>query len=209
VRLYNGRLKANQDAHCAVVDMDVGSRDLQQCADAIIRLRAEYLYGRGCGDSVAFRFTNGGPAAWRDWRRGLRPSFTRAGTVWRNSARADSTYASFRRYLTLVFTYAGTASLEKELLPAADRARPEPGDVYIHGGFPGHAAIVVDAAENARGERVFLLAQSYMPAQDIHVLHSFDAGDPWYRAAGAGELRTPEWTFDRGELRRFARSTCQ
>ena len=42
------------------------------------------------------------------------------------------------------------------------------GDVLIQGGSPGHAVIVVDMAENpATGEKLYLLAQSYMPAQDI------------------------------------------
>ena len=45
------------------------------------------------------------------------------------------------------------------------------GDVFIKGGFPGHAVVVLDMAENDRtGQRVFLLAQSYMPAQDIHIM---------------------------------------
>src|SRR3954466_9542637 len=44
VHLYDGTLKGNQGAQYAVIDMDVGNEDLQQCADSVIRLRAEYLH---------------------------------------------------------------------------------------------------------------------------------------------------------------------
>src|SRR5690606_2451080 len=89
---------------------------------------------------------------------------------WALTAAGDTTYAGFRKYLTSVFTYAGTASLSREM-----KTRPldelEAGDVFIIGGFPGHAVLVLDVAEDSRHEqKVFLLAQSYMPAQDMHVL---------------------------------------
>lgn len=42
--------------------------------------------------------------------------------------------------------------------------------VVARGGRFGHAVLVLDVAESASDERVFLIAQSYMPAQDIHVL---------------------------------------
>lgn len=209
VRLYDGRLKARQDAHCAVVAIDVGAQDLQQCADAIIRLRAEYLWASGCADSVAFRFTSGDPATWRAWKAGFRPSVRHSSVTWAKAAPADDTYASFRRYLETVFMYAGSASLERELEAVADRSRPEVGDVYIQGGSPGHAAIVVDVAQDRSGDRWFLLAQSFMPAQEIHVLRNpRGSASPWYRACASGPLVTPEWTFRHEDLRRFPAARC-
>ena len=44
LKLYNGKLKGNQSVHEAIVNIDVGTTDIQQCADAVMRMRAEYLY---------------------------------------------------------------------------------------------------------------------------------------------------------------------
>jgi hypothetical protein len=176
---------------------------LQQCADAVIRLRAEYLRDSGRAGDVCFRFTSGDALAWRDWSRGVRPEVAGARVIMRQRATPpDESYASFRRYLDVLFTYAGSASLERELVPVAAKD-VEAGDVLIQGGHPGHAVLVVDVAANEAGERRVLLAQSYMPAQQLHVL----AG-PWYRL-GAGEpVRTPEWVFEAGRLRRFPETSC-
>ena len=38
VYLYDGSPKLNQDAQFAVLDVSVGHKDLQQCADAVMRL---------------------------------------------------------------------------------------------------------------------------------------------------------------------------
>ena len=43
VFLYNGLLKPNQSAQYAVADIPVTNKDLQ-CADVIMKLRAEYLF---------------------------------------------------------------------------------------------------------------------------------------------------------------------
>jgi len=187
VLLYTGAPKWRQSVHAAVIDIDVGDRDLQQCADAIMRLRAEWLYAAGRKREIGFNYTDG-----------KRRSF---------AARGNSDYAAFRKYLNQVFAYAGTYSLERELKPVSV-SDIKIGDVFIKGGFngTGHAVLVADMVENATtGERRFLLLQSYMPAQEMHVLKNPAATDgaPWYPAALTGPLVTPEWTFPEGSLRRW------
>lgn len=205
VRYHDGREKRYQAGAVAVIDLDVGIADLQQCADAVIRLRAEFLRALDREDEIAFDFTSGTRARWPEWRAGARPVVNGADVSWApGRAAADGSYASFRRYLDAVFTYAGTISLRRELIPVADPARIEPGDVFIQAGSPGHAVIVLDVAENQSGERVFLLGQSFMPAQDFHVLVNPEAdGSPWYAAQAGQPLVTPEWKFSWDDLRRF------
>lgn len=205
VHLFDGRERANGQVAFAVLDLDVGTRDLQQCADAVIRLRAEYLRASGRDADIVFRLTSGDAAPWVRWRSGERLRVAGRHVSWVHTAAPDSGYHAFRAYLDAVFTYAGSASLAGELEPVADPADILPGDVFIQGGFPGHAVLVADVAEDAQGRRQFLLVQSYMPAQDIHVLVNPESpGSPWYPARAAGTLRTPEWTFSYGDLRRFA-----
>ena len=208
VFLHNGERKPNQFIHFAVVDIDTGNRDFQQCADAVIRLRAEYLFSRQRFDEIEFSFTNGNPAPYSRWRAGYRPKVSDNSVKWfrDKSIKPDPGYDSFREYEDTVFLYAGTASLDRDLVPRTDAAKMQIGDVFIRGGYPGHAVIVVDMAENkSAGAMVFLIAQSYMPAQDLHVLrnpNSF-AVSPWYGQDFGDKLHTPEWDFKKAELKRF------
>src|SRR6266511_4883494 len=73
VRLFDGQRKRNQEAHHLVLDVDVGKRDRQQCADAVIRLRAEFQHQAGHDGDICFPFTDGAPARWEEWKHGLRP----------------------------------------------------------------------------------------------------------------------------------------
>lgn len=207
VKLYNGQEKANQSAAYAVIDMEIGKRDLQQCADAVMRLRAEYLWGQKRYDEIKFNFTNGFPAEYKKWAEGNRIRVNGNKVEWQPGGGKDYSYATFRRYLDMVFMYAGTASLSKELL-SVPYTSLRPGDVFIKGGSPGHAVIVVDVAVHPQTKKkVFLLAQSYMPAQQIHILTNPASRrlSPWYELeeSDSGKLYTPEWTFEKRELKRF------
>ena len=183
VYLYNGSLKRNQSAQFAVLDISVGNKDLQQCADALMRLRAEYLFSQKRFSEIEFKDNANKSYKW--------------------TGGADR--SGFDKYLEKVFAMCGSASLKKQLKPVSSLHEMQPGDVFIKGGFPGHAMIVIDMAVNAKGNKVFMLAQSYMPAQDIHIVKnpSDVALSPWYEINGATEIDTPEWTFYNNQLRRW------
>ena len=205
VMLYNGTPKFWSHPEAAVIAMDAGTRDLQQCADAVMRLRAEWLFSVGRFADIHFNATSGDRLAYSRWRQGERPAVSGSAIRWQSQKPADASYASFRRYLDTVFTYAGTASLVKELQPVA-MADIQIGDVVIVGGHPGHAILVVDLATDPKsGEKRFLLGQSFMPAQEFHVLKnpSTTDGSPWYAMPRNGVLETPEWTFATTDLMRF------
>jgi len=202
VRLYNGAPKGRQDVHAAVVDITTGTKDLQQCADAVIRLRAEHLYASGRQDRISFAFTNGFRADWARWREGERVRVTGNSCAWAGGAAPDGSHTQLLRYLETVFLYAGTLSLSKELVPAADLPL-EAGDVFIQGGSPGHAVLVLDVAQHPDGRVFFLLGQGYMPAQDFHVLRNPSGTGAWYELGREGELRTPEWTFHWSDRKRW------
>jgi hypothetical protein len=188
VYLFNGQKKLNQSAQYAVLDVSVGKRDLQQCADAIMRLRAEYFYGQKAYAKIQFHNVEGTLLQYSNYAKG------------------DYSYVKFLKFMDKVFSEASTLSLSQEVKPLANPAEIRGGDIFIKGGAPGHAVIVLDAAEHMDTKQViFLLAQSYMPAQDIHILKNpnDNALSPWYATNYGANLETPEWTFEKHRLNRF------
>lgn len=206
VELYNGLTKENDNVYDAVVDLQIGEKNLHQCADAIIRLRAEYLYKEKLFNQIHFNLTNGFRVDYTDWMKGKRVVVKGNKTYWTQSGNPTNTYEDFWNYLELVFTYAGTISLSKELNPI-DISDLKAGDVFIQQGSPGHAVIIVDVAVNPQTkDKIFLLAQSYMPAQEIQILRNPDSKglSSWYSVNFGQVLETPEWTFHKSDLKRFS-----
>jgi len=205
VNYYDGRQKANRNIYTAVVDMEIGQKDLHQCADAIMRLKAEYLWKSGQYDKIHFNFTNGFRVDYKEWMKGRRMIVKGNKTYWDNGSRASNSYQDFWAYMELIFMYAGTASLEKELKSVA-LTDMQIGDVFIKGGHPGHAVVVMDMAENkTTGQKIYLLAQSYMPAQETQILvnRMNSKLSPWYEIRPQRTINTPEWSFEPHHLRRF------
>ncbi|WP_338393648.1 DUF4846 domain-containing protein [Fulvitalea axinellae] len=205
VRYYNDKVKSRRGVYCAVVDLPIGDRDLHQCADAVMRLRAEYLWKHKRYDEIHFNTTSGFRLDYSKWMTGNRLSVKGNECSWVKRKKPSNSYLDFWSYMETVFSYAGTYSLSKELKPT-NVSDLKIGDVFIQGGFPGHAVIVVGkATHSATGQKIFLLAQSYMPAQELQILVNPNDPklSPWYPLNFGERLVTPEWTFKKTDLKRF------
>lgn len=170
------------------VDLPMVKGDLQQCADSAIRLRAEWLKEKD--EPVVFHATSGDPLTWSRYRAGEKPYESQGRIAWK--AGGDKTWDG---YLKWVFMWAGTRSLAYDTVAVS---APQPGDLLVNPGSPGHAVVLLDVAK--RGDDVFVLVgEGYMPAQDFHVEHG-PIGGWWEWDEG---VQLDHWHMPATGLRRF------
>lgn len=206
VYLYNGKLKSNQDAQYSVLNIEIGKKDLVQCADAAMKLRADYLFDKNLYDQIKFQTTSGDEISFQNWLKGMRWKEQGNKLVSYNTSKEGTDIQKeYNSFMELVFSYCGTYSLSKQLKAIDDNGSLQAGDLFVYGGFPGHAVTVMAVAKNQEGEKIFLLSQGYMPAQDIHILNNYADPDlsPWYTISGIYPLCTPQWQFETGSLKRW------
>lgn len=198
LRYYNGQVKTRRYAG-AVVDVDFGHDVAEQCADAVIYLRALWLWKNKKYDLIHFNFDNGFRVDYVKWAEGYRIQVNTRNwhCSWHKDAKRDYSYTTFRKYLSQVFFYAGTASLSPELMPIAVKDL-QIGDVLINGGHPGHTVIIVNMAVNAKGEKIYQFAQGYTPAQEIEIFRDWYEIDP-----NSSSCVTPGWIFKGNYAKRF------
>jgi hypothetical protein len=174
----------------AVLELDVRKNGLQQCADSIIRLYAEYRYARGEYEYVSFDcYTN--PVFTMNfsfWTQGNRVRANGNKLEWYqpdNATPGDTSYSTFRYYLDNVFNYANTYSLKNQMMQI-DSADLQVGDCLIitadqTGGTDGHAMIVVDVAvEKSTGKKVFMIAEGNTPATEMYVIKDYANDTVWF-----------------------------
>lgn len=203
---YDGTPISTQNLHEAIFDIDTGNKDLQQCADAAIRLRAEYLFKTKKFDEIQFHFTSGDLMTWNDYKKGTRVLVNGNSVRFVRSAAPDDSYQSFRNYLDLIFNYAGTISLNKETKPVTQSSHLKTGDILITPGSPGHIVFIAGTCKNKQGKKLFLLGEGYTPAQSIHLLSNpFNKNrSPWYDLhVNSTETKTARYIFKPTNFRSF------
>lgn len=182
-----------------VIELPLVAGDLQQCADSILRLRAEWE--RKQGREPAYHYTSGFVSRWADWKAGRRPVVSGSKVTLGGGGKSGDTEANWTGWLTNLFMYAGTRSLGKDTVapPGTPMADAEPGDLLVTPGSPGHAVLLLDVARGA-GRTWVLVGQGFMPAQDFHVVSGPNEG--WFEVAG-GTLPTAPIAMEWAGWRRF------
>lgn len=162
-----------------------------QCADSVIMLYAEYLYSQQKHSDISFTFANGFVCDWISYMQGYRFNSSGKGS-WELKAEPSDSYETFQKYLDLVYQYANTDSLARDMssTPAMDDISI--GDAFVVGVAQlqsvaatvnpdanvryGHAIFVVDVAVNPEtGKKMFMLAEGNTPATEISIIENPDS----------------------------------
>jgi hypothetical protein len=188
-----------------VLDLPVPENGLQQCADALIRIRGEYLWDHNRKDDIGFNFTSGHYCSWLKYAEGYRPQINGNRVRFSKTAGADPSEENFYKYLNLIFMYSGTQSLYDELEQVDSMEEVEVGDMLIYPGSPGHVIMVVDTAVHENGRKLLIFAQGNTPAQSVHILKNPNDYElsPWYEIEMGQYLEIPTYYFNEVKFVRF------
>ena len=193
-----------QRGHIGVLDIPVPKNGLQQCADALIRIRSEYLWNTNRKDEIGFNFTSGHYCTWKKYAEGYRPKINGNKVSFNKSANSNYTKANFYKFLNLIYMYSGTLSLYNEL-ESVDAKDLKIGDMLIKGGSPGHIVMIADAVVNDKGKKLFLLFQGNTPAQSVHLVKNLEDStmSPWYQLENDAVIPVSNYTFSKAKFVRF------
>lgn len=185
VMLYTGGEANYQFLSTGVIDQDLLSNS-EQCADATMRLRAEYLWSRGRYGEISFRNVNGKMMHYA----------------------GGGSRKAFERYMRDVYGLCSTFSLFTETTPR-DIKDVQPGDVLVYparaGHKYGHALIVVDVAKSKSGKVAIMCAEGNTPARDKHVVRNLNPlKNPWFFLDEDDEtIWISCFHFNKNELRHY------
>ncbi|MDO5979893.1 DUF4846 domain-containing protein [Flavivirga spongiicola] len=202
---YDGSEYYWQRGHIGILDIPVPKNGLQQCADALIRVRSEYLWDHNRKDEIGFNFTSGHYCAWKQYAEGYRPKISGNQVTFQKSTPINHSKENFYKYLNLIYMYSGTLSLYNELPKIENAKNLKIGDMLIKGGTPGHIVMICDEVINSKGEKLYLLFQGNTPAQSIHLVKNLEDSNisPWYPLKKNAVIPVSNYTFGASKFVQF------
>lgn len=194
-----------QGGHIGILNVPVPKNGLQQCADALIRIRSEYLWNNNRNGEIGFNFTSGHYCSWNQFANGYRPKIKGNKVSFHKTASKNHSKENFYKYLNLIYMYSGTLSLFNELPKVNSTKDLKIGDMLIKGGSPGHIVMICDEVVNNKGEKLFLLFQGNTPAQSVHLVKNLESLkiSPWYKLSKDAVVPVSNYTFNKSKFVRF------
>ncbi|HEY1532640.1 MAG TPA: DUF4846 domain-containing protein [Polyangiaceae bacterium] len=184
--------KADDDYVAAVVAIDVGAGDLQQSADAVVRLNAEWLWASDKSDAISYRSASKLDMPFSRWAKGQRLIASGPNVFWVVKTKPrEPTYNDFRQYIDAVMLWTNNIALAMRATHVADPKDLTAGDFFLQTHGKGHALLVLDVAQKPTGERVALLGQALQsPAQSFHVIR-LGHETAWFSMRPPNPVNTP------------------
>ena len=174
IALWNGvKLKPSSVPYnvFAVIDKPIlFKEDLEQCADYAMRFWADYHNAN------------------KKLKKLYLLTYVGEKKYYKNSN------MSYLKFLRWHMVYSNSFSIKNGTKKISMKKELVPGDMFVQfkkgtGGI-GHVSVIVDAAENKKGERIYLIGYSYMPAQEFHIEDAKDRNDTgaWFTKSGYVEF---------------------
>ncbi|MDR1735865.1 MAG: DUF4846 domain-containing protein [Oscillospiraceae bacterium] len=197
VTLYDGSVGTVSAA--AVVDIPIGESDRCQRTDALILLRARYLYGAGLKSEIMFHFTSGFSYDYSSYSAGKRVKVSGSDVEWVSGGTALDNETVLGNYLDVLYSYSRASTLES--LDTKEAGELYPGVLFTD----GNGAIIADMAVNAEtGETAVILIGGGSPACDLYIPPNSDAEiSPWHIVSPGGGIYIGEASFMAVDAREF------
>ena len=205
VKNYRGEIVVpGDDEHlAAVVAIDIGNQDIQQSADVVLRLFAEWRWF--VGDLLMLYLSDAKlELPLEKWRAGERLVSAGKQQKWvaQEPPQSKLDHAAFRAYLDSVFSSSDFRALIAESVAITPESLA-PGAFFLHEGHPSEVVVVLDVATSRSGERAMILMQALNPAESIHVLRP-TRDSVWFPVHTNQPLQLPRTRpFSWKELRRM------
>lgn len=166
-----------------VIDMPLlFSENIEQCADWGFRFWSEYHRDNGLLDRLYL--------------------FDYSGNI-KYYNKSGKSFISFLKYS---MNYSNSHSIKSgcdKVIPPDIRG----GDMLVQNktGGIGHVSIVMDVCQNSKGEKLYLIGYSFMPAQQFHIEKADDryGKEGWFTFEGYEKYLDDNLNFGKPVLRRF------
>ncbi|MDR3086196.1 MAG: DUF4846 domain-containing protein [Christensenellaceae bacterium] len=202
VLAYDGTERANAGA-AAVLKVDLGQKNHEGPAGAVLRLAAEYLFEQSRFSRISFTLGTQFDFSFDTWAEGKTLQVDGNSVKWVSGGDSGSGRDNFTRYLQTLFRYVSVDTLKKDmtLIEDAEISPIEAGDIFLGvdaNGKPVCAMVADLVSAGAGGGRAMLLLEGGLPAQEAHIVQN--PGDsvlsPWYECISEGKIQTPSAELD-------------